>query len=483
MLSELAEQYFAPISRAEGELFRAAQTGGKASALAKNEHENDPAKAAKWNADRVVRAECIAWVCTDPQASSLVSYKGLDLCGMRIDGDLDLRKAKIEFFLSAQKCAFSGGILLRDTEVRGLDFSTCHVKSPNLDREEFKAFDAEGARIWGCLYLKDSCRIEGKVSLVGAAIGRDLDCSGTQFLNPGSDVLSADGAKVEGDVLFNGCKAKGVVRLLGATIGGNLDCRGAQFLNPKAEALNADGAKIVGDVLLGDDFKAKGVVRMSGITIGGNLDSSDGAQFLNAKAEALNADGAKIEGDVLFKNNFDAEGEVKLKGATIGGDFLCENAQFSNPGDDALTADILKVKGDVTFEHFRAVGEVRLFGAMFGGDLDCNNAQFINAEGALSCDASRIEGDVKFSGGVKAKGRVGFSGATIGGDLDCEHTQFYKGNVERASDEDEEEAAFNADGAKIEGTVFFRDRFKVKGEVRLIGATIGGDLDFGPAQS
>ncbi len=98
MLSELAEQYFGPISRAEGELFRAAQTGGKASALAKNEHENDPAKAAKWNADRVVRAECIAWVCTDPQASSLVSYKGLDLCGMRIDGDLDLRKAKIEFF-------------------------------------------------------------------------------------------------------------------------------------------------------------------------------------------------------------------------------------------------------------------------------------------------------------------------------------------------------------------------------------------------
>ena len=273
-----------------------------------------------------------------------------------------------------------------------------------------------------------------------------------------------------------------MVRLLGATIGGNLDCDGAQFLNPKAEALNADGGKIGGDVLLGDDFKAKGVVSVSGSTIGGNLDCS-GGQFSNPDDAALQAEGAKIEGDVLFKNNFNAEGEVKLKGATIGGDLVCERAQFLNSEDDALTGDILKVKGDVTFgEHFKAEGEVRLFGAMFGGDLDCNNAQFINAEGALSCDAARIEGDVKFSGGVKAKGRVGFSGATIGGDLDCEHTQLWKGDVERASDEDEEEAAFNADGAKIKGTIFFRDRFKVEGEVSLIGATIGGDLDFGPAQ-
>jgi hypothetical protein len=88
MLSELAEQHFAPFSRAEGKLFRAAQEGVEASALAENEDENDPAKAAKWNTDRVVRAKCIAWVCTDPQASTLVSYHGLDLRCMRIDGDL-----------------------------------------------------------------------------------------------------------------------------------------------------------------------------------------------------------------------------------------------------------------------------------------------------------------------------------------------------------------------------------------------------------
>ncbi len=499
MLSELAEQYFAPFSRAEGELFRAAQKGGEASALAKNEDENDPAKAAKWNADRVVRAKCIEWVCTDPQASTLVSYQGLDLRGMRIDGDLDLRKAKIDFFLSAQKCAFFGSILLRDTEVRGLDFSTCHVKSLNPDREEFKAFDAEGARIWGCLYLKDSCKVEGEVSLIGATIGRDLDCSGAQFLNPGNDVFSADGAKIEGDVLFKGCIANGMVRLKGATIGGNLDCSGARFSNPKAEALNADGGTIGGDVFLGDDFKAKGVVSLSGTRIGGSVDCG-GAQFLNPKDTALRAEGATIEGNVLFKNDFDDGGEVKsnfnakggveLKGTTIGGDFDCEHAQFSHPKDDALTADLLRVKGDVTFgKGFTAHGKVRLFGAMIGGGLVCEGAQFINPQGALSCDAARIEGDVKFSGGVEAKGRVGFPGATIGGDLDCEHTELSMTRIHRKKtvkkkkkkkmDDDD---VLNADGAKIGGSIFFKDGFKAEGEVRLIGTTIGGDLDLGSAQ-
>jgi cytoskeletal protein CcmA (bactofilin family) len=495
ILSELAEQFFAPFSRAEGELFRVAQKGGEASALAKNEHENDPAKAAKWNADRVVRAECIAWVCTDPQASTLVSYQGLDLRGMRIDGDLDLSKAKIEFFLSAQKCAFSGSILLRDTEVRGLYFSTCHVKSPNPDREEFKAFDAEGARIWGCLYLRDSCRVEGEVSLIGATIGRDLDCSEAQFSNSGSDVFTADGAKIEGDVLFNGCKAKGIVRLLGARIGGDLDCDGAQFSNPKADALIVDGMRIQGDVRLGGDFKADGVVSLSGTKIGGNLDCS-GAQFLNPEDEAIRAEGATIEGDVLFKNDFDDDGEVKsnfnaeggveLKGATIGGDFDCEHAQFSNPEDDAITADVLTVKGDVTFgKGFKADGKVRLFGAMIGGDLECEGAQFINPEGALNSDAAKIGGDVKFHGGVKAIGRVGFSGATIGGDLDCEFTKLSIGEEADTSEENGEEDdddVLNADGAKIGGSIFFRDGFKAEGEVSLIGATIGGDIDLGSAE-
>lgn len=472
-LLELAEQSFAPLSHAERELFRAAQAGSVTSALAQTESENDPIKSEMWTDDRIVRAKCVAWVCSDPLAVRLVNPRGVDLYGMRIEGDLDLNKTKIEFSVSARQCAFCGSILLRRAEVRGLYFSRCHMKSPKADQKDFKAFDAEGAKISGGLWLKDRCKVEGEVSLLGTAVTGEFDCSGTHFASRGADDISADGMKIEGDVLLIGCKAKRTVRFLGATISGDLNCGGARFSKEEGEAFNGDGIRVEGDVLLDDGFETRGLVRLSASRIGGNLDCSS-AQFLNA-AEALQLEEASIVGNILF-SNLKAEGEVNLTRTVIGGYLDCEGAQLLNV-EDALTADALKVNGDVTFgEGFRADGEVRLFGAKIGGDLDCSGAKFIHAGGALSLDGAEIAGDVKFIK-VEIKGRIGFPGATIGGDLDFEKTEITKGGVEG-----EEDCIFTAEGAKIEGTVFFVNQFRVEGQVSLIGATVGGDLDFRSAE-
>jgi hypothetical protein len=120
MLLELARKKFGRLSRAEKKLFRAAQEGTAASAFADDESENNRASAANWNADRVVRGECITWLCTEPQASALVTYQGLEFWGMRIEGELNLSQAQIKFPLFAQKCAFSDNIVLRDAQLREL---------------------------------------------------------------------------------------------------------------------------------------------------------------------------------------------------------------------------------------------------------------------------------------------------------------------------------------------------------------------------
>ena len=259
-LLELARKKFATLSRAEEELFRAVQEGRDASALTDDEKEDDPANAANWNADRVVRAESIAWLCTDPQASTFVTYRGLSLVGMRIDAELDLNDAEIKFSLRAWGCAFLGNILLRDAQLAGLYFLRCHIKG----------LDAYGARIARTVLLSKLKAI-GAVNLSGATIGGDLICNGTQLSDAKGNALDARSAKIGGSV-FLSCKAEGEVRFAGAAIGGNLEFNcAAKLLNAKGKALDAESAKIEGSVFFHLGVKVVGKVNLLGTTIGGTL--------------------------------------------------------------------------------------------------------------------------------------------------------------------------------------------------------------------
>ena len=364
-LLKLARKKFATLSPAEEELFRAAQEGTGASRLTGDEKEDNPANAANWNADRVVRGECIAWLCTDAEASALVTYRGLQLYGMRIDSDLDFSNAEIKFPLKAWKCAFSENVSLQDAQLCGLYLVGCLIKSLNADR----------AKIRGAVLLRNEFKAEGEVRLAGATIDGDLDCSGAQLSNAHGRALRADGAKIGGSVLLmDGFTAEGEVRLVSTTIDGDLDCSGAQLSNAKGWALVANRAKIGGSVFLRNGFKAEGEVGLTGAAIGGDLDCS-GAQLSNAKGWALSAGRMKV-GSVFLRNGFRAEGEVRLAGATIGGNLDCAKAQFSNSSgralaveaSKALTVEASKIGGDVLFrDGFQAQGEVNLFGATIRG--------------------------------------------------------------------------------------------------------------------
>jgi hypothetical protein len=199
-LLEMARKKFAPLSLAEEEVFRGAQQGRRASALTGDEKEDDPSNAANWNADRVVRGECIAWLCTHPQALPLVTYRGLELDGMRIDADLDLNNAEIKFPLAGWKCAFSGNVLLANAQLSGLYLVGCLIKSLNADR----------ARIRGSVFLRNAFKAEGEVRLLFTTIDGNLECDGAHLSNSKGLALYADGMKVGGSVfLRNGFQGRG----------------------------------------------------------------------------------------------------------------------------------------------------------------------------------------------------------------------------------------------------------------------------------
>ncbi|MEM6334788.1 MAG: hypothetical protein AAF823_15750 [Planctomycetota bacterium] len=145
-----------------------------------------------------------------------------------------------------------------------------------------------------------------------------------------------------------------------------------------------------------------------------------------------------------------------------------------------INADRIKVQGSVFLrrsgdDRFHAIGEVRLLGANIGGNLDCIGGRFDNKRSdALSVDGAKIKGNVfmNCSGDQRfhATGEVRLLGAHIGGDLDCGGGRF----------ENKGGHALSADRAEVKSSVFLSrsgdERFHATGAVRLPGAHIGGGL-------
>jgi hypothetical protein len=195
----------------------------------------------------------------------------------------------------------------------------------------------------------------------------------------------------------------------------------------------------------------------------------------------------KLDGSILLVNA-KSTGEFRLTESEISGSLVCSGACFENKSGPAIICDGLTISGSVFFRSdvdkandshqiFQSTGEVRLLGAKIGGDLDCSGGYFFNdEERSLSCDGVNIGGSVFCNKGFNARGEVRFLGANIGHNLDCSGGDFHN----------EGAVAFSCEGASIgrdlilcfefnESKLFYKP-FYASGEVRLLGAAIGGDL-------
>jgi hypothetical protein len=310
-LLELARAAFPDLTDSERKVVEAAAAAGEAADFQSGDpQKDDPAKAETWGDDRKVRAAVLRWLCVDADARRLVDPCGVQVCGARIEGDLNLNFAKIPFPLGLFSSAVPGKILLRGARAATISLEGTHTGPIEAD-----ALTAEGS-----VFLRNRFHAKGLVRLLGARIRGVLDCTGGTFENPGGDALSADGVEVGGAVFMTGeFHAKGGVRFLGARIRGNLDCTGGVFEGAETEtpdgksivALNADGLEVGGEVFLRGDFHAKGEVRLLGARIRGHL-SCNGGTFENPGKKTLNADGLEVGKALFLSNGFNANGKVSL---------------------------------------------------------------------------------------------------------------------------------------------------------------------------
>lgn len=225
--------------------------------------------------------------------------------------------------------------------------------------------------------------------------------------------------------------------------------------------------------------------------IGGQLNCR-GATFSNPNKDAIVAQNAIVEGSMLLdgckENPFVAHGEVNLREIQLHGTISCRNAKFLHENGAAINAENAKIGGDIIFNYQSKVeGQILLQGANIGGTLDCRGATFNHPTGwALNLKRAVIDGDVLLNATFVnnkrhdfcAKGEVKLSGANIGGQLKCRGGLFHK--PKGGSFQINQEApscALIAEGLKVEGPVLLDKGFSALGEVRFTNATIGGDFD------
>jgi hypothetical protein len=223
---------------------------------------------------------------------------------------------------------------------------------------------------------------------------------------------------------------------------------------------------------------------------------ADKLDLTKARALDLNFRGSHLNGmagrrlsvahDVDLRN-CRCSAEILLSDAHIGGRLDFSNGQLTNPTGPALCGDGLTVDGDV-FLRVRASGSgekgtIRLLGAHIGGQLVCSNAQLINPSGpALHGDGLTVDGGLfltpHFSAsGSGENGTIRLLRASIGGQLDCSGAQLTNPTG----------PALHGDGLTVDGDLVLRDNLTATGSsedgtIRLLGAHIGGQLDCSGAQ-
>jgi hypothetical protein len=143
-------------------------------------------------------------------------------------------------------------------------------------------------------------------------------------------------------------------------------------------------------------------------------------------------------------------------------------------GQKGVRVNGARITGKLDFEAATITCPLALTGCYFEKQIVLKDAHAFSidfsgcyADGGINGSGMRVEHDLRLGGMFRANGQVALVGARIGGDLDCEGGQFEKPSG----------VALLMDRVDVKGSIFLRKCFSAIGEARLVGATVGGDVE------
>jgi len=169
------------------------------------------------------------------------------------------------------------------------------------------------------------------------------------------------------------------------------------------------------------------------------------------------------------------KGPISARGLHVEGDFSLEGSTVDRVNLQGAridgNLDLLRVRttGSAQTDQVRDDSEPGLdLESNQGGDsvdLEAGEVRLDDSTPGLDLNSIRVAGSVDLDG-AEVQGEVRLIGAVIGGDLACRGAKVHNENGD----------AFSADGAKIAGGVYLFGKFEAWGQVRLPRAVIGVDL-------
>jgi hypothetical protein len=204
------------------------------------------------------------------------------------------------------------------------------------------------------------------------------------------------------------------------------------------------------------------------------------AQFVSAPA--MLARRLTVKGDLTISGDSAFNGIVDLAYAVIEGSLVLNDVRFCAPGDAALVMSDAVVRASVDCtKGFVCRGQWEVAGMRIAGVCDLQGAQLLDPPAqdrdgpyivlngcALYADRLNVAGDLFLTSGFCATGEIRLMGAYIGGDLACWAASLCSGRSDGN--------ALTLSSAVVKASVFLTEGTTVKGSVEIVSCDIEGKL-------
>jgi hypothetical protein len=194
-------------------------------------------------------------------------------------------------------------------------------------------------------------------------------------------------------------------------------------------------------------------------------------ELVDCTLPALEARQLHLRHDLTVTSTQVLEG-IRLVDAKVEGSLKLAHCTFGIPdtpdeqGRCLLDASGIDVEGRLSLTDSTVHGSVQLEVCNVGRGVSLAGTSLRHPITALNADGARITGSASLGEGFTATGEVRLLGAHIGGQLTCSGGEFQNPDGD----------ALSADRAQVTGSVLLGDGFRATGKVRLLGASIGGPL-------
>jgi hypothetical protein len=235
-LSRLALAKFSPLSQSEARLVLAA-AHRDLKWLGPSDDPSDPSndlnQAGTWPAARIVRADLVRWLASDPEAAPLVHPSGLGFAGARIAGTLDLSFTHVDKPITMVRVCILDGIDLRNSHLAGIE----------IRRSLTGPIIADNSDIAGDVTIQHGSH--GAMSFFRSHISGNLDLSDSKVSGRGMATVTIIEANIGGDVgLQEGFSTDGLIDARLAEIHRALTIHQASFTGDGRTGLDAERARI-----------------------------------------------------------------------------------------------------------------------------------------------------------------------------------------------------------------------------------------------